>query len=469
MTPRRTHITVAALAIASLVIGVVALRSLSDVPERSAVTPTSRDIRVANGPVASPAATGGASGLAAPFLPGLRGHITPESEPSPPAGTMALVENPESWSSPNGAPAKAQADAPLPPKRPADLANREASPATPLPPPRPAGLTKDGEAAPPREQAVASPLAQLPAAVAAPAETAVANVPLPPSRPRALAALTPPSSASAPESPPVPPAPVPVAPDLAAPAPAPPAAPAAQQLAAHTTEPVLRPAPPEVFNEPERPARFNMGAPAYVRIFKKEGELELWLKVNGRYSLYRTFPICKWSGRLGPKVKEADYQSPEGFYSVSARQLNPHSNYHLAFNVGYPNAFDRQNGHTGGLVMVHGACKSVGCFAMTDKGIEEIYGFVAAALSAGQREVPVHIFPFRMTDAAIARETSGGGGLMSLFAPDGNGAQWAGLWHNLKEGYDLFQQTGEPPTAYACGDRYAFGAQDASCKRVAGW
>ena len=468
MTPRRTHITVAALAIASLVIGVVALRSLSDVPERSAVTPTSRDIRVANGPVASPAATGGASGLAAPFLPGLRGHITPESEPSPPAGTMALVDNPQSWSSPNGAPAKAQADAPLPPKRPADLANREASPATPLPPPRPAGLTKNGEAAPPREQAVASPLAQLPAAVAAPSETAVANIPLPPSRPRALAALTPPSSASAPESPPVPPAPVPVAPDLAAPAPAPPAAPAAQQLAAHTTEPVLRPAPPEVFNEPERPARFNMGAPAYVRIFKKEGELELWLKVNGRYSLYRTFPICKWSGRLGPKVKEADYQSPEGFYSVSARQLNPHSNYHLAFNVGYPNAFDRQNGHTGGLVMVHGACKSVGCFAMTDKGIEEIYGFVAAALSAGQREVPVHIFPFRMTDAAIARETSGGG-LMSFFATDGNGAQWAGFWHNLKEGYDLFQQTGEPPTAYACGDRYAFGALDASCKRVAGW
>jgi len=234
---------------------------------------------------------------------------------------------------------------------------------------------------------------------------------------------------------------------------------------------VLRPAPPEVFNEPERPARFNMGAPAYVRIFKKEGELELWLKVNGRYSLYRTFPICKWSGRLGPKVKEADYQSPEGFYSVSARQLNPHSNYHLAFNVGYPNAFDRQNGHTGGLVMVHGACKSVGCFAMTDKGIEEIYGFVAAALSAGQREVPVHIFPFHMTDAAIARETGGGGGgIMSFFATDGgNSAQWAGFWRNLKEGYDLFQQTGEPPTAYVCGDRYAFGAQDASCKRVAGW
>src|ERR1019366_2872059 len=187
----------------SLVTGVIALRLLSGVPERSALTPTSRDIRVANGPVASPAATGGASGLAAPFLPGLRGHTAPESEPSPPAGTMALVENPQSWSSPNGAPAQAQADAPLPPKRPADLASREATPATPLPPPRPAGLTKDGEAAP--------PLAQQPAAVAAPAETAVANVPLPPTRPRALASLTPPPSASAPESSPVPPAPIPVA------------------------------------------------------------------------------------------------------------------------------------------------------------------------------------------------------------------------------------------------------------------
>ena len=187
MTPRRTHITLAALAIASLVIGVVALRLLSGVPERSALTPTSRNIRVANGPVASPAATGGASGLAAPFLPGLRGHIAPESEPSPPAGTMALVENPQAWSSPDGAPAQAQADAPLPPKRPADLASREAPPATPLPPPRPAGLTKDGEAAPPREQAAASPLAQEPAAVAAPRS--------PPSRmfrcPRPVLALSP--------------------------------------------------------------------------------------------------------------------------------------------------------------------------------------------------------------------------------------------------------------------------------------
>ena len=209
-----------------------------------------------------------------------------------------------------------------------------------------------------------------------------------------------------------------------------------------------------------------MGDQVFIRIFKQEGQLELYLRKSGRYSLYKTFPICKWSGRLGPKIKEADYQSPEGFYSVSARQLHPNSNYHRAFNVGYPNAFDRQNGRTGGLVMVHGACKSVGCFAMTDRGIEEIYGFVEAALRAGQKEVQVHIFPFKMTESNIARETGGG---WLAFVGGGGNAQWAGFWKNLKQGYDLFEQSGEPPVAYACGDRYAFDGGDASCRRVAGW
>ena len=212
-----------------------------------------------------------------------------------------------------------------------------------------------------------------------------------------------------------------------------------------------------------------MGAPAYVRIFKKEGELELWLKVNNRYTLYRTFPICKWSGHLGPKLKEADYQSPEGFYAVSTKQLNPHSNYYRAFNVGYPNAFDKQNGRTGGLVMVHGACKSVGCFAMTDKGVEEIYGFVSAALSAGQREVPVHIFPFRLTDAALQKETTTSGWMSFVSQDDVAGKEWAAFWKNLKEGYDRFESTHEPPTVYACGDHYAFEPGKEGCQRVAGW
>ena len=226
----------------------------------------------------------------------------------------------------------------------------------------------------------------------------------------------------------------------------------------------MRAAPDDAFQSP--PPKVGMGDPVFVRIFKQEGQLELWLKKNGRYALYKTFPICKWSGRLGPKLREADYQSPEGFYSVSAKQLNPHSNYYRAFNVGYPNAFDRQNGRTGGLVMVHGACKSVGCFAMTDRGIEEIYGFVEAALKAGQKEIPVHIFPFRLTESNIARETGGG---WLAFVGGGGNQQWAGFWKNLKEGYDLFEQTGQPPVAFACGDHYEFGGGSASCRRVAGW
>jgi murein L,D-transpeptidase YafK len=311
-----------------------------------------------------------------------------------------------------------------------------------LPPPRPAELS---EAAPEAAPAAAAPApeAESAAAAAPDAPSALAAVaPLPPSRPREFASL-------------------PATPE--------PAAPSAATAVARAPEPVLKPAPDDAFSRPDQPpARFNMGDSVYVRIFKQEGELELWLKRNGRYALYHTYPICKWSGRLGPKVKEADYQSPEGFYSVSAKQLNPRSNYHRAFNLGYPNAFDRQNGRTGGLVMVHGACKSVGCFAMTDKGIDDIYGFVAAAISAGQREVAVHIFPFRMTESAIARET-GNAGFLAFLAGGGSYAQWSGFWRNLKEGYDLFEQTGEPPTAFACGDHYAFGEAGDTCKRVAGW
>lgn len=228
--------------------------------------------------------------------------------------------------------------------------------------------------------------------------------------------------------------------------------------------PATDPASPSVSPED---GGLRMGSAAFVRIFKQEGQLELWLKRDGRYALYRTYPVCKWSGQLGPKLKQGDYQSPEGFYSVSARQLNPHSHYHLAFNVGFPNAFDRQNGRTGGAVMVHGDCKSVGCFAMTDKGIDEIYRFVAAAINAGQREVPVHIFPFRLTDAALAKETTGD--WTTLWSAPSRHQTWSAFWRNLKDGYDLFEQTGEPPTAYACGDHYAFGPTGAACTKIAGW
>ncbi len=398
MTPRRTHLFAAGLAVASIAAGILVLRLMPprQQPAVSARAPVLRTLP----PEESPAPPHSA------FLQALRRHAAPRPQEAPPA--------------------RQAAEAPPP-----AVPGAAVSLAFPEPPPPP----------PPRPQNLLA--------------VALAAAPPPPIRPRDLAALL-----AAPE--PTPPA-EPVAPP---PAPQPPTPPPAAKPA----EAVLRPAPEDAFTKPQAPARFNMGDPVYVRIFKQEGQLELWLKRNGRFSLYRTYPICKWSGHLGPKLREADYQSPEGFYSVSAKQLNPNSNYHRAFNVGYPNAFDRQNGRTGGLVMVHGACKSVGCFAMTDKLIEEIYGFVAAAIAGGQREVPVHIFPFRMTEAAIARETGTAPAGIMAFIGGGGGAfsEYASFWRNLKEGYDIFERTGEPPQAYACGDHYAFGPSGA-CRRIAGW
>jgi murein L,D-transpeptidase YafK len=317
------------------------------------------------------------------------------------------------------------------------------------------------------EPVVTAPVARPPSFLAAlpplrPPETelpglpvASAAAPLPPARPRELAVD--------PSATPTTPTPATSTPVMSLP-------PVAVSPPAATQALALAEAPPA--NElPTLPRRddgnFRIGAAVYVRIFKKEGELELWRKQGDHYALYRTYAICKWSGHLGPKLKSGDYQSPEGFYSVSARQLNPNSHYHRAFDIGFPNAYDKQNGRTGGALMVHGACKSVGCFAMTDKVIDEIYGMVEAALRGGQHEVPVHIFPFRMTDTAFAKETQGD--WTNLWSAPPEHQQWSGFWRNLKEGYDLFEQTGEPPTAYACGSHYAFGPASGSCRRIAGW
>lgn len=146
-----------------------------------------------------------------------------------------------------------------------------------------------------------------------------------------------------------------------------------------------------------------LGQPAFVRIFKESRELELWmLGGSGEWRLFRTYPIACFSGTLGPKTREGDLQAPEGFYSVTQKQLNPASSYHLAFNIGYPNAYDLAQQRTGSLIMVHGDVCSVGCFAMTDAVIEEIYLVVEAAVSGG-RSVAVHCFPFRMTVERMGR------------------------------------------------------------------
>jgi murein L,D-transpeptidase YafK len=185
----------------------------------------------------------------------------------------------------------------------------------------------------------------------------------------------------------------------------------------------------------------KLGDPVMLRLFKLESQLELWVEKDGRFVRFATYPICLWSGRLGPKVKEGDRQAPEGFYTVSAEQLNPNSRWHRAFNLGYPNEFDKAKGRDGSFIMVHGGCSSIGCFAMTDPVVDELWRIVTAALDKGEGRVPVHVFPFRMTEANLKARRSD---------------QWAGFWADLKKGHDLFERTRVPPVVSVCNGRYAF-------------
>lgn len=185
--------------------------------------------------------------------------------------------------------------------------------------------------------------------------------------------------------------------------------------------------------------------PVLIRIFKAENELEIWKKgADGRFSLLKTWPICSWSGELGRKRREGDRQSPEGFYTLTKTSLNPRSAYYLSFNLGFPNSLERSLGYTGSALMVHGACRSVGCFAMTDGGINEIYPLVRDALDAGQQTIQVQAFPFRMHARNMAVNASG---------PD------LAFWLNLKEGYDHFEAMRREPTVASCGGRYVFNAR----------
>ncbi|MDX2265134.1 MAG: murein L,D-transpeptidase family protein [Hyphomicrobiales bacterium] len=181
-------------------------------------------------------------------------------------------------------------------------------------------------------------------------------------------------------------------------------------------------------------------AAIFVRIFKEENELEIWKQMaDGRYAHFKTYPICKWSGELGPKIKQGDKQAPEGFYTVRPGQMNPNSQLHLAFNLGYPNDFDRAHGRDGSALMVHGKCKSAGCFAMTDALIEEIYILAREAFKGGQTAFHVNAFPFRMTEENMKRYAS---------------SEWIDFWRQLKVGYDSFEFFRVPPKVAVCSKQY---------------
>lgn len=186
------------------------------------------------------------------------------------------------------------------------------------------------------------------------------------------------------------------------------------------------------------------GEAMVIRIFKQEKTLEVWKRTSaGQFKMFKSYEICTFSGDLGPKIKEGDRQSPEGFYTITPGLMNPKSNYYLAFNTGFPNKFDRVHGRTGSDLMVHGDCSSRGCYAMTDEGIAEIYALARETFKGGNPSFQLQIFPFKMSAANLAKQAS---------------SKHLAFWKDIKEGYDLFELTKSPPAWDVCDRQYIFNA-----------
>lgn len=169
----------------------------------------------------------------------------------------------------------------------------------------------------------------------------------------------------------------------------------------------------------------------YLRVFKFEGECELWAanRSEGQLKKIKTYVICASSGNLGPKRREGDMQVPEGFYHISA--FNPWSNFHLSLKIDYPNASDRilsNRRHPGGDIFIHGSCVTIGCIPLRDDPIEEIYLAAVDARTLGQTRIPVHIFPGRMQSPQPELERlTRRNPLLQAF------------WQNLQEGFASFE------------------------------
>lgn len=185
-----------------------------------------------------------------------------------------------------------------------------------------------------------------------------------------------------------------------------------------------------------------LGSPVYIQIFKEERKLELYARMGNEFRLVNTFPICNFSGGLGPKRREGDFKSPEGFYSVDARHLKPDSKYYRAINIGFPNDYDKSQGYSGAYLMIHGECKSIGCYAMTNTYMDEIYRYVEAAFAYGQSRVDISIYPFRMTEQNLKRHAS---------------SSYIAFWRQLKPGYDYFAKNHQPPTMGVVNGQYVLG------------
>jgi murein L,D-transpeptidase YafK len=209
-------------------------------------------------------------------------------------------------------------------------------------------------------------------------------------------------------------------------------------LPAKATQP-LAPALVALLRQKNMPAH----SPILLRVFKEESELEVWKEDRtGHFALLKTYPICKWSGDLGPKMHEGDRQAPEGFYTVTPVQMNPNSAFYLAINTGFPNSFDKANDRDGTFLMIHGNCASIGCYAMSDEGIADIYALAREAF-VGRPSFQVQAYPFRLTPENLARHR--------------NNPNLA-FWMALKIGNDHFETTHLEPRVDVCDRGYVFDA-----------
>ena len=219
-----------------------------------------------------------------------------------------------------------------------------------------------------------------------------------------------------------------------------------EEMSLATNAKANQPVPPKLIQAMSE-KDMDLNSPILVRIFKTEAELEVWKQDrSGRFALLKTYPICRWSGDLGPKVREGDSQAPEGFYSITPAQMNPQSLYYLSFNTGYPNAYDKAMGHTGSQLMVHGDCSSRGCYAMTDEQIAEIYSLGRESFFGGQKSFQLQAYPFKMTPLNMAKHRNN---------PN------MPFWKMIKEGYDHFEVTRQEPKVDFCEKKYVFDAEKA--------
>jgi murein L,D-transpeptidase YafK len=219
-------------------------------------------------------------------------------------------------------------------------------------------------------------------------------------------------------------------------------------------------------------AGVTMGSPVYLRIFKSNGKdgafrtigsvqgeweerwipnlkrawVELWMQgKDGSYQLLKSYPVCTYTGNLGPKRVADDKQAPEGFYTIQSAGMNPNSAYYRSMDIGYPNAYDRLQHATGSQIKIHGMCISGGCFTMGEpqreehQHMEELYTLVKAAHAEGQTQVPVHIFPFPMTEENLDLHAN---------------SNWIQFWTLLKPAYDLFERDHIPPQVHLLDGEY---------------